>query len=211
MLKKIILLTIPLLFCGCGSLIKQPAPIISYYQLNYTPEISNNTFVNKTILIKSFYISETYNRDTILYSSDKYKCDYYPYKQWISAPQTQITESFRNDFMKSGAFKAIIIPGQLQKSDLILAGAITEIRENIRGENSSGILKISVTLIKSASKKTPSEIIFQKNYEKSVPCETKNTESLVKALSQAAKEISAEVIKDVIEAASKDIDAKKVP
>ena len=204
MLKKIILLTIPLFFCGCGTLIKQPAPVISYYQLNYTPEISSNIFVNKVILIKSFYISETYNRDTIMYSSDEYKCDYYLYKQWISAPQNQLTESFRNDFMKSGAFKAIIIPGQLQKPDMILAGAITEIRENIRNGKSSGILKISVTLIKPTFKKKPSEIIFQKDYEKSVPCETKNTESLVKALSQAAKEISAEAIKDTIEAVKLD-------
>ena len=199
MLKKIILLTIPLLFCGCGSLIKQPAPIISYYQLDYIPETLSVTSVNKTISIKSFYISETYNRDTIMYSSDEYKCDYYPYKQWISAPQNQITESFRNDFVKSGAFKAVIIPGQLQKPDVILSGAITEIQENIRDGKSTGILKISVTLIKPAYGKTHPEIIFQKNYEKSVPCETGNVESIVKALSTATKEISAEVIKDVVE------------
>jgi len=198
-IANILLLASLLFFCGCGSLIKQPSPVISYYQLNYTPEISTTTLVNKTILIKPFYISETYNRDTIMYSSEKYKCDYYPYKQWISAPQNQMTELFRNDFMKSGAFKGIIIPGQLQRPDLILSGAITEIQENIRDGKALGIIKINVTLSKPAFKTTPEKIIFQKSYSKSITCEAGNTESLVKALSEAMKKISGEVIKNVID------------
>ena len=196
-----LLLTVPLFFCGCGSLIKQPAPVISYYQLDYTPEISNTTFVSKTILIKSFYISETYNRDTIIYSSEKYKCDFYPYKQWISAPQNQITESLRSDFIKSEAFKGVIIPGQLQAPDLILSGAITEIQENIKDKKASGTVKINVTLLKPAVKTIPQEIIFQKSYKQEVDCEINNTVSLVKALSEATKLISAEVISDVSNAA----------
>ena len=199
-ISRLLLLTSLLFLFGCGSLIKQPSPVISYYQLNYTPEISSTTLVSKTILLKPFYICETYNRDTIMYSSEKYKCDYYPYKQWISAPQNQMTELFRNDFMNSGAFKGIILPGQLQRPDLILSGAITEIQENIRAGKAFGIIKINVTLSKPAFKATPEKIIFQKNYSKSIPCEEGNTESLVKALSEATKEISGEVVKDVIDA-----------
>jgi len=201
-ITKILLLTVPLFFCGCGSLIKQPAPIISYYQLDYTPGISSNALVDKTILIKSFYISETYNSDTIIYSVGKYKCNYYPYKQWISSPQDQVTKSLRRDFMKSGAFKGVVIPGQLQKPDLIFSGAITEVQENIRDKKASGTVKINVTLLKPANKTIPQEIIFQKSYEQEVDCEINNTESLVKALSEATKRISANVIQDVVDAAS---------
>ncbi len=202
-ITRILLLASLLFFCGCGSLIKQPAPVITYYQLDYSPEISSNALIDKTILIKPFYISETFNRDSIMYSSEKYKCNYYPYKQWISAPQNQMTESFRNDFMKSGTFKAIIIPGQLQTSDLLLSSALTEIQENIKGEKTFGTIKINVTLSKPAFKTIPQKIIFQKSYEQSVDCKANNTESLVKALSEATKTISAEVIKDVADAASK--------
>ncbi len=159
-ITKILLLSVLLFFSGCGSLIKQPAPVISYYQLDYTPEISTNASVNKTILIKSFYISETFNRDSIMYSSEKYKCNFYPYKQWISAPQTQMTESFRSDFIKSGAFKGVIIPGQLQTPDLLLSSALTEIQENIKGKKSFGTVKINVTLSKPAFKTIPQKIIF---------------------------------------------------
>ena len=202
-ITKILLLTVPLFFCGCGSLIKQPAPIISYYQLDYTPEISSNALVDKTIYIKSFYITETYNRDTIIYSSGKYISNFYPYKQWIAAPQDQITKSFRNDFMKSEAFKGVIIPGQLLKPDLLFSGAITEIQENIKDKKASGTVKINVTLSTPASKTNPQEIIFQKSYEQEVDCEINNTVSLVKALSEATKRISANVIKDVVDAARK--------
>ena len=198
-ITRILLLTLVLFLSGCGSLIKQPAPIISYYQLNYTPDISITTLVNKTILIKPFYVSETYNRDTIMYSSEKYKSNFYPYKQWISAPQNQMTELFRNDFMKSGAFKSVIIPGQLQKPDLILSGALTEIQENIENDKAFGTVKINVTLIRPAFKTIPQEIIFQKSYEQSVDCEVNNIESLVKALSEATNTISAEIVKDVVE------------
>ncbi|RLD10834.1 MAG: hypothetical protein DRI44_05050, partial [Chlamydiae bacterium] len=114
-LKKILLFAVLTFLTGCGSLIKQPAPIITYYQLDYSPEISNTVPINKTILIKQFFINGTYDRDAIMYSDEKYKCNYYPYKQWISTPQDMITESFRRDFMKSGAFKGVITPGQLLK------------------------------------------------------------------------------------------------
>jgi len=197
----ILLLTIPLFLCSCGSLIKQPAPIISYYQLNYTPEITNTASVDKTLLIRSFYINETYNRDTIMYSEDKYKCGFYPYKQWISAPQNQVTEAIRNDFIESGAFKAIIIPGQLQKFDLILTGAIIDIKEVRKDGKSIGTVKMAITLIKPASKNISQEILLQKEYTKSIECKVNNTESLVKALSEATKAISSEVIKDTIKAA----------
>ena len=55
-ITKMLLLTVPLFFCGCGSLIKQPAPVISYYQLDYKPEISNTTYFITTILINTLYI-----------------------------------------------------------------------------------------------------------------------------------------------------------
>jgi len=58
-----------------------------------------------------------------------------------------------------------------------------------------------MTLLKPAFETNPEKIIFQKNYSKSIPCEIDNTESLVKALSQATKEISGEVLKDVVAAA----------
>ncbi|MCK5852628.1 membrane integrity-associated transporter subunit PqiC [bacterium] len=200
-ITKILLLSVPLLFCGCGSLIKQPAPVISYYQLNYTPEISSNALIDKTILIRPFYISETFNRDSIMYSSEEFKCNYYPYKQWISAPQNQMTELFRSNFMKSGIFKAVIIPGQLQSPDLLLSSALTEIQENTKGEKSFGTVKINVTLSKPAFKTIPQQIIFQKSYKESVECEINNTDSLVKALSEATKRISAKAIKDVTDVA----------
>jgi len=196
----LILLIIPLFFCGCGSLIKQPAPIISYYQLNYTPETISIPSTDKTILIKSFYINETYNRDTIMYSKDKYKCNFYSYKQWISNPQTQITEAFRNDFMESGVFKGIITPGQMQKYDLILTGGIIDIKEVIKDDKSFGLLKMTLTLIKPIPKSSSQEILLQKKYTKSVECKINDTESLVEALSEATKAISAEVIKDVANA-----------
>ena len=195
---KIFLLFIPLFLCSCGSLIKQPAPIISYYQLDYTPENIATSLVDKTILIRSFYINETYNRDTIMYSDEKYKCGFYPYKQWISSPQVQITESFIRDFMASGIFKGIIIPGQLHKYDLILTGAIIDIKEKIENGKAFGVLNIAITLSKTGSDRSSTAIIFQKDYKKTVPCEINNTKSLVKALSEATKEISSEVIKDIV-------------
>jgi len=200
-ITKILLLTLLLFFCGCGSLIKQPSPIISYYQLDYSPGVTKSAPVNKTILIKPFFISETYNRDSIMYSDDKYKCNYYPYKRWISSPQDPIMECFRRDFIKSKAFKGLIIPGQLLRPDFILSGAITEIQEKRGKEKSEGTVKINMTLLKPAFETNPEKIIFQKNYSKSIPCEIDNTESLVKALSQATKEISGEVLKDVVAAA----------
>jgi len=63
------------------------------------------------------------------------------------------------------------------------------------------LLLTTITLIKPASKNISQEILLQKEYTKSIECKVNNTESLVKALSEATKAISSEVIKDTIKAA----------
>lgn len=193
------ILIFSLLLTGCGSLIKQPPAVISYYQLDYKPQSAKSKVIDKTLSISPFFISEMYNRNSIIYA-DKYKTDFYRYKQWISAPQVQITELFRRDFIDNGAFKAVILPGQLLKPDLTLSAAITEISENRSTSKTEAVLKITATLIKPAEKREPPQIIFQKNYIERVPCEKNNVESLVEALSVAAKEISCQLQLDVIKA-----------
>ncbi len=195
--KSTILLFVLFLFCGCGSLIKQPPVVIEYYQLDYKPEICKKNVLDKTIAIRPFYIAGKYNRTSIMYSDDKYTINFYPYKQWISSPQEQLTELIRRDFINSDVFKAVILPGQLQRPNLILSGAINEIKEVRKDDKAEGVLKVTVTLIKPAIKKEPAKIIFQKDYEGAAPCDPEKVESLVEALSAAAKKISSEILFDI--------------
>ena len=88
-----------------------------------------------------------------------------------------------------------------EKFDLILTGAIVDIKEVIKDGKSFGMLKMTLTLIKPVSKTSPQKILFQKEYTKLVDCNTNDAESLVKALSEATKAISAEVIKNVVNTA----------
>ena len=192
------------LLTGCGSIIKQPAPIMSYYQINYAPTAIKSQKTDKTILVKSFNVSAAYQRDTIVYRDDNYNIGFYPYKQWIAAPGDLITEAISRDLRDSGLFAGVISSSSLQRPDYILLGSLNEIGELKNSDGIHGNISIILTLVKQASTNSIEEIVLQKTYNESVKCASDNVEDVVKAISEATKTVSKDAINDIADAIKAD-------
>jgi len=189
------------LLTGCGSLLKQPAPVIRYYQLDYAaPEATGET-IHRTMLVRPLQIAAAYDRNSIVYRDDKYRGGFYVYDQWIANPRALVSEKLVRDLQNAVRFDAVTTLGTLQMPDLILTGTIEELGERRRGGDAFGAVAMHVTLVQAPTTGGTARILLQKDYEQLVPCETGDPESVVAALSKALQKKSGDLIKDIRAAA----------
>ncbi len=189
------------LLTGCGSLLKQPAPVIRYYQLDYAAPKAKGEAIHKTMLVRPLRIAAAYDRDSIVYRDDKYRGGFYVYDQWIANPRALVSEKLVRDFQNGGGFDAVMTLGALQMPDLILSGTIEEIGERRRGGDAFGAVVMHIALIQASTTGSSARILLQKDYEQLIPCETGDPVSVVAALSKALQKVSADLIKDIRAAA----------
>ncbi|GEM_PF-789837 len=196
-LQFFFILFLSFFLAGCGALIKQPPAIIKYYQINYPAPPPAKEKIDKTIMVRPFNISSTYNRDSLVYTDDSYKCGFYQYDQWIAPPAGLIYEKIVRDLQATDCFEAVLTFGSFQTPDIRITASIDEIGEErkLDSANASVIIHFSVT--KTSVTNIASEFIIGKTYSSSFPCEKGNIESLVSAISKAVQAISKEFISDL--------------
>jgi len=194
---KFQMVLIPLMLSGCGALIKQPAAIIKYYQIDYPAPIPVKEKIDKTILVRPFNISSVYNKDSIVYTKDSYNCGFYQYEQWIAPPASLIFEKIVQDLQDSAAFEAILTFGSFQTPDYRVSATINQIGEEKNGEIDEGTVIIHFSVTKTSVTNLASEFIIGKTYHSSFPSENDNIKSVVDAISKAVQIISIDFRRDL--------------
>ncbi len=198
-LQFILILILPFLIAGCGALIKQPAAIIKYYQIDYPAPapVSAKEKIDKTIMIRPFNISSVYNKDSIVYIEDSFNCGFYQYNQWIAPPANLISEKIVRDLQASDAFEAVLTYGSFQPPDYRISASVEEIGEVKKGDTAESSVVIHFSVIKTSVTNLASEFIIGKTYHSSFPCEKDNPKSVVAAISKAVQIISIDFRKDL--------------
>jgi len=196
-LQFISILLLPFLIAGCGALIKQPAAIIKYYQIDYPAPAPVKEKINKTIMIRPFNISSVYNKDSIVYVEDSFNCGFYQYNQWIAPPASLISEKIVRDLQASDVFEAVLTYGSFQPPDYRISASVEEIGEVKKGDTAESSVIIHFSVIKTSVTNLASEFIIGKTYHSSFPCEKNNPNSVVAAISKAVQIISIDFRKDL--------------
>jgi ABC-type uncharacterized transport system auxiliary subunit len=182
-------------------LIKQPAPVIAYYQLEYAPPAARSTNVSATLMIAPLRIAPEYDRDTLVYRDEAYRAGFYLNDQWMANPARQLTEKLVRDFQATRLFAGVFTAGTFQKPDYVLHGTIRELGEQRAPDARFGSVAIAFTLTHAAGSGAP-QIVFQRTYEQRVPCKDKTVNALVEAIGAAMHGVVCEVVDEVDSAVS---------
>ena len=190
-------LGLSLLFCACLNL-KQPRDKIEFYTLEYQPpQLTDLKPLPFVIRLEPFSVAPTYDTTRIIYRDQSFKRDAYAYYKWRDNPGDLITYFLTRDIRHSGLFKAVLPFDSRSASSHLLEGTVDEFFEWDTEANWKAVLSVSITLMVDTEPDITKRIVFQKSYHSTKPCEKKNPRALAKAMSQAMKEISGEMIKDI--------------
>jgi uncharacterized lipoprotein YmbA len=190
-------LVLLVLFCsGCVSL-ERSSPERHYFVIELPPEGDSTGAAGDRILsVANLRISPRYADRSFVYRTSEtgYETDYY--NQFLSSPDTMISEELRKGLAASNQFKYVIGPADAQQPNNILEGSINALYGDFRNANQPmAVLELEVFLYSENSANTG--IMMQKRYVKSVPLKTKSPEALVEGWNQALQQIAVALAADL--------------
>ena len=183
---------------GCITFPRKAFPEKSYYILDVDREPNPVTSKKNAILsIRNLTIAAPFDQKEFIYrkGNSEYGSDFY--NEFLSAPNTMITEIIRLWFFEAGSFQNIILQNSHVTPTHILEGKVTGLYADLhkRGELKS-IIGIEFTLIDDV--KSDPNIIFQKMYKASVDLSKDSPNDLVTGWNQGLGQILSEFESDLL-------------
>ena len=187
-----------LLFIGGCADLKQPAVRIDYFTLEYeSPVISDLSPLPVVIKVEPFSVAPSYNSTRIIYRNGSYKRDEYFYYKWRANPGLLATYFLRRDISNTGLFSAVLPSDSRFPFSFLLEGTVDQFYEMDEGEHWTAVLSLTITVMDSKDPDVSANVLFQKTYHKQKPCPQNNPTGLAEAMSQAMKDMSGDIIRDV--------------
>jgi ABC-type uncharacterized transport system auxiliary subunit len=149
--------------------------ILSVAHLRISPRYADRSFVYRT-------------------SDAGHESDFY--NQFLTSPDTMISEEIRKALAASHQFKYVLGPSDAQQPNYVLEGSVNALYGDFRNLNRpAAVLEIEFFLYNENSANPG--IVTQKRYTKSVPLSERSPEALVKGWEQALSEIVAALAADL--------------
>ena len=185
------------LFCsGCVSL-ERSYPEKRYFVIDIGDSAQpSNPAGNQTLLVSSLRISPRYADKGFVYrtSDAGYEADFY--NQFLTPPDTMISEEVRKGLAASPAFKYVVGPASQLQPNFVLEGSVNALYGDFRNLNGpSAVLEIEFFLHNEDSANPG--VVLQKRYAKTVALSGRSPEALVKGWSQALGSILTELSSDL--------------
>jgi cholesterol transport system auxiliary component len=185
------------LFCsGCVSL-ERSYPEKRYFVIDIGDGAQPpNTTGDQTLLVSSLRISPRYADKSFVYrtSDAGYEADFY--NQFLTPPDTMISEEVRKGLAASPVFKYVVGPASQLQPNFVLEGSVNALYGDFRNLNGpSAVLEIEFFLHNEDSANPG--VVLQKRYAKTVALSGRSPEALVKGWSQALGSILTELSSDL--------------
>ena len=180
---------------GCVSLEKS-YPDRRYFALELVPGKSPNSTSDRILSVASLRISSRYADRSFVYrtSTAAYEADFY--NQFLTAPDSMISEELRRGLAASELFKYVVGPSNPLQPNYVLEGSINALYGDFRDPSRpAAVLEIEFFLYNQDA--GASGVSLQKRYEKSVPLSEKSPEALIKGWDQALADIVAALQADL--------------
>jgi uncharacterized lipoprotein YmbA len=156
----------------------------------------SNADGNQTLLISTLRISPRYADKSFVYrtSDAGYESDFY--NQFLTSPDTMISEEVRKGLAASPAFKYVVGPATQLQPNYVLEGSVNALYGDFRNLNQpAAVLEIEFFLHNEDT--ANSGIVMQKRYTKTVPLSGRSPEALIKGWSQALESILTDLNTDL--------------
>ncbi|HEY3153186.1 MAG TPA: ABC-type transport auxiliary lipoprotein family protein [Candidatus Binatia bacterium] len=190
------LLLLILIFSGCVNL-ERSYPEKRYFVIDVGDSAQpSNADGNQTLLISTLRISPRYADKSFVYrtSDAGYESDFY--NQFLTSPDTMISEEVRKGLAASPAFKYVVGPATQLQPNYVLEGSVNALYGDFRNLNQpAAVLEIEFFLHNEDT--ANSGIVMQKRYIKTVPLSGRSPEALIKGWSQALESILTDLNTDL--------------
>ena len=184
------------LFAGCVSL-ERSYPEKRYFVVDLGESAQrSNPAGNQTLLVSGLRISPRYADKSFVYrtSESGYEADFY--NQFLTSPDTMLSEEVRKGLAASPAFKYVVGPSSQLQPNYVLEGSVNALYGDFRNLNAPfAVLEIEFFL-HNEDTANPG-IVLQKRYTKTVPISGRSPEALVKGWSQALGAVLSELNSDL--------------
>jgi ABC-type uncharacterized transport system auxiliary subunit len=178
-----------ILLIGCAG-----TPSTNLYLLHISQTKVETESTPIKIGIHQFTINPIYSNHGIAYQHSPYQIQFYHYHQWAGDPAKLINQTLLSYLKQSNQFSLVCQLPSANEVDYQVQGKILKFSEWNEGEKWYGWLELDVQIAKENS----NEIIWKGKISKKIPTEKKNPVSVVKALSEATKQIAEEIAKKII-------------
>jgi ABC-type uncharacterized transport system auxiliary subunit len=194
-----------LLAWGCG---KSPM-LVHQYLLEYPEPLVSGAPLDTALKVERFAVAQAYNTTAMVYQPGAFKQETYKYHRWRVTPGSLVTDYLARDLRQSGLFKAVFGHASGEKPRFVLEGGVEDFQEVDESQAWKASLALVVTLIDTTQEGTPQKVVFQKSYKAAEPMTARTPQGLAEAMSRALGQVSAQVIREVYDAARKRLQAKK--
>jgi len=185
------------LFCsGCVSL-ERSSPERHYFVIELPQSANSPEPASDLILsVGNMRISPRYADRSFVYrtSDTSYESDFY--NQFLTYPDTMISEELRKGLAASRQFKYVLGPADAQQPNYVLEGSVNALYGDFRNPSQpAAVLELEFFLYNDNSNN--SGLVAQKRYLKSVPLNERSPAALVKGWDEALQEIVAALSADL--------------
>ena len=185
------------LFCsGCVSL-ERSSPERHYFVVELPQRVNAPEPASDLILsLGNMRISPRYADRSFVYrtSDTSFESDFY--NQFLTSPDTMISEELRKGLAASRQFKYVLGPADAQQPNYVLEGSVNALYGDFREPSQpAAVLELEFFLYNDNANN--SGLVAQKRYLKSVPMNQRSPEALVKGWDQALQEIIAALTADL--------------
>ena len=184
------------LSAGCVSL-ERSYPEKRYFVVELGENAQqSNPAGDQTLLVSGLRVSPRYADKSFVYrtSESGYESDFY--NQFLTSPDTMLSEELREGLAASPAFKYVIGPSSQLQPNYVLEGSVNALYGDFRNlDKPAAVLEIEFFL-HNEDNANPG-IVLQKRYTKTAPISGRSPEALVKGWSQALSAVLTELNSDL--------------
>jgi ABC-type uncharacterized transport system auxiliary subunit len=148
-------------------------------------------------------VNAAYNRDGIAWREGPFQMGTSPAHRWMATPPRMIADLLARDLAASGRYEAVVQTVAGVSTDYALGGEIELLEADVRGQGCAARLVLRVLLVRSGREP---QALLQKRYEAEEACRASGPDGFVAAMSEAVRDVSAAVQRDVYDAVSRDLE-----
>ena len=181
---------------GCVSL-ERSSPERHYFVIELPQSANSSEPASDLILsVGNMRISPRYADRSLVYrtSDTSFESDFY--NQFLTSPDTMISEELRKGLAAARQFKYVLGPADAQQPNYVLEGSVNALYGDFRNPSQpAAVLELEFFLYNDNSNN--SGLVAQKRYLKSVPLNERSPAALVKGWDEALQEIVAALSADL--------------
>ncbi|MGH7927511.1 MAG: ABC-type transport auxiliary lipoprotein family protein, partial [Candidatus Binatia bacterium] len=110
------------------------------------------------------------------------------YNQFLVAPGSMITDELREALRRANLFQYILNSASAAEPTHLLEATVEELYGDFSSDT-AGRAVLAVSFVMSREPTTKPQVVFQKQYEKSIPLQARSAEALVQGWNRALEEI----------------------